>query len=46
MEKTLEQLFEQHQDFSEKQFPKSTWQSSLKGATREIEECRKEGVRL
>jgi len=36
--KTLEKLFEEHRDFSKKQFPESTWDSSLRGLEREIEE--------
>ncbi len=38
MEKTLEQLFYEHQLFASKKFPESTWESSLRGLEREIKE--------
>lgn len=36
--KTLETLFKEHQEFSTKQFPDSTYESSLRGLEREIKE--------
>lgn len=35
---TLEFLFEKHQEFAKNKFPKSTWESSLRGLEREIKE--------
>lgn len=35
---TLEKLFKEHQEFSRKKFPESTYESSLRGLEREIKE--------
>ena len=35
---TFEKLFEEHRQFSKDKFPDSTWESSLRGLEREIEE--------
>lgn len=35
---TLENLFKEHREFAIKQFPESTWESSLRGLEREIKE--------
>jgi hypothetical protein len=36
--KKLEELFTEHQNFAKDKFPKSTWESSLRGLEREIKE--------
>lgn len=38
MEESLDVLFKEHQEFAKNKFPKSTWDSSLKGLRREIKE--------
>ncbi len=38
MKKTLLELFKEHQEFAKNKFPKSTWESSLRGLEREIKE--------
>lgn len=38
MNKNLDELFKEHQEFAKTQFPESTWESSLRGLEREIKE--------
>lgn len=37
-EKSLEELFSEHQEFAQNKFPNSSWRSSLRGLEREIKE--------
>lgn len=46
MKNDLIKLFEEHQKWSSEKFKNSTWDSSLIGLKREVDECLNEGNRL